>query len=321
MHSDPSDTAPATLLQILRAHIRLLVAGLLLGLALAIAYVNLAERKYAVTLVLVPTEDSSAALKQIGGGLSSLASLAGVNLPGGAGSLNFELLPDGMISRETAASLAKDETLLRGAFPSKWDDASRSWKEPVGTVAGLKKGIKNLASAILGVEFKPFGPPGPEEMQEFLQKRMTVSTDRKRPVITASILHHDPEFAKALLYRAWLDTDRRMKESSLARSTANIEYLTKRLAETQTLDYRLYLNTVMSQEEKRRMTTMSSLPFVAEPFGAPVASSRPVSPNILLALVAGPLIGLFLAFAVLVVRRRTEFAVMVGALLKSDPPA
>lgn len=321
MNSDQSALPPASFFQILRAHAGLLVAGLLLGLGAAIAYVNLAERRYAITMVLVPTEDSSAALKSMSGSLGSLASLAGVNLPGGADSLNFELMPDALVSRETAAALASDPEMLKGAFPSLWDNTSNSWREPAGPLRPVKKGLKGIAAAVLGLDVEPFSAPGAEDMQEFLQKRMSVSTDRKRPVLTVSILHKDPEYGKELLRRAWSETDQRMKQASLARSTANIDYLTRRLAETQTMEYRLYLNTVMSQEEKRRMTTSSSLPYVAEPFGAPVASVRPVSPNILLALVSGSLVGLFLAFGIMIVRRREDFARMVGALLKNDTAA
>jgi hypothetical protein len=300
--------SPRSLSQILRAEAKLLVALVLAGLALAIGYLHIAEQRYAVTLVLVPTEASSGGAKALGGGLGSLASLAGVQLPGGADSLNFDLLPDAMVSRETAAELARDPAILRATFPSLWDEANGRWREPTSTVYAVKKAILSVVKTILGVQIRQFAPPGAEEMQEFLAKRLSISTDRKRPVITASILHADPAYAKNLLYRAWLVTDRRMKQSSMKRSTANIAYLSQRLTQTQALDYRTYLYTVMSQEEKRLMTTSSSLPYVAEPFGAPVASVRPASPNILFVLLIGPLAGLIVALGIVVIRRRNEIA-------------
>jgi hypothetical protein len=299
---------PRSLLQILRSEARLLLVATVVGVALAIAYIHLAERRYAVSLVLVPTEASSMAQKSLGGGLGSLASLAGVELPGGGDSLNFDLLPDAMISRETATALASDPMILRATFPKLWDARTGRWQEPSGTAYALKKAIRSAAAAVLGIEDRKFAPPGPEDMQEFLSKRLVVSRDRKRPVITVSILHPDPEFAKTLLQRAWLVSDRRLKQTSLKRSTANIEYLSQRIAQTQALDYRLYLFTVMSQEEKRRMTTSSSLPYVADPFGAPVASVWPVTPNILLGLVGGPLVALLVGLALVIVRRREEIA-------------
>lgn len=308
MNSGTSGNPPRSLSQILRAEAKLLAALGLAGLALAILYLNIAEQRYAVTLVLVPTEASSGGQKALGGGLGSLASLAGVQLPGGADSLNFDLLPDAMVSRETAAELARDPAILRATFPSLWDEASGSWQEPTSSFYVVKKAILSVVKSVLGMPKRPFKPPGAEEIQEFMNKRVAVSTDRKRPVITASILHADPAYAKNLLYRAWLVTDRRMKQSSMKRSTANIAYLSQRLTETQALEYRTYLYTVMSQEEKRLMTTSSSLPYVAEPFGAPVASVRPVSPNLLFVLLIGPLAGLIIALGLVVIRNRNEIA-------------
>lgn len=313
MHLGPPHNPPRSLVQIVRADAKMLVIFVLTGFALAVAYVNLAERRYLVSLVLVPTEASGASQKSLGGGLGSLASLAGVDLPGGANTLNFDLLPDAMVSRETATTLARDPEILRATFPLLWDSVNGRWKESTGTAYELKKAVRSAVAAVLGSEDPQFAPPGPEQMQEFLTKRITIAKDRKRPVITASILHADPVFAKKLLYRTWLFSDQRMKSSSLTRSTANIAYLSRRLSQTQALDYRLYLFTVMSQEEKRQMTTSSSLPYVAEPFGGPVASVRPVSPNILFALVSGPLAGLIVAIAVMIVRRRDEIARLLSS--------
>ncbi|OYU15649.1 MAG: hypothetical protein CFE37_04825 [Alphaproteobacteria bacterium PA4] len=318
MDSGTPHHPPRSLASIVRADARLLILAVLTGLALAIAYINVAERRYLVSFVLVPTQASGAAEKLLGGSLGSLASFAGVDLPGGGDSLNFDLLPDAMVSRETATTLANDPAILRATFPRLWDNASGRWKEPDGAVYNIIKAVRSAASVVLGTDGPKFKPPGPQDMQEFLSKRVTVSRDRKRPVITVSILHADPAYAKTLLYRAWLSSDQRMKMSALTRSKANIAYLSRRLNQTQALDYRLYLFTVMSQEEKRQMTTSSPLPYVAEPFGAPVASVKPVSPDILFTLLTFPLVALIIGIAVMVVRRRDELARLLTAR-QSDP--
>ena len=314
-----SGAPPRSLLEIVRGEFRFLMLAAALGLALALVYTNVAERRYAVTLTLVPTEQSDNALKSLSGGsLGSLASLAGVNLPGSSNSLNFDLMPDAIVSRETATQLSLDQDLMHATFDRDWDPVGKSWREPHGLLRTIRKAITTPLAFVVGNEVEPYSPPGPQEMQSFLEKRLMVSRDRKRPVITVSMLHRDPEYAKALIYRTWKVADDRMKQSSLERSTANIDYLSKRLIETQTLDYRLYLYTVMSQEEKRRMTTSNSLPFVAEPFGVPTASAKPVSPNIPLALATGLAGGAIFGFAVMMVRRRKEIAPALKALLREE---
>lgn len=139
--SSETMSSPRSVWQIIRAEAKLLFAAIVVGLMLGLIYIHVVERRYAVSLVLVPTEASGGAQKSLAGGLGSLASLAGVDLPGAGDTLNFDLLPDAMIFRETATALARDPQILRATFPKLWDSITRSWKEPTDTAYAVKKAV------------------------------------------------------------------------------------------------------------------------------------------------------------------------------------
>jgi hypothetical protein len=311
--TDPSADAPG-LWTILRQSAGLLLATTLLGLAAALAYTHLVTPKYRVSLTLVPSEDNAAAVSALGSssGLSSLASLAGVNLPTGTNALSFELFPDAIVSRETADVLAADPAVMRAAFARYWDGDGKRWREPEGLGYAAVRGVKSA----LGYRLEPFSAPDGYDLQEYLKKHLSVVKDRKKPVIELSIDHSDREFAKALLLESARVTDTRLKNDILERSSKNIAYLSDRLNNTQNIEYRNFLYVAMSQEEKRVMSTSNGLPYVAEPFGVPVVTMDPVVPNVPLAIGLGVIGGLFIGLLVVAFRRRDAIGPALAGLLK-----
>lgn len=315
MADSESGSSLATLTGIFGRYAAWLGGSVCLGLAAAALYVHTAEPKYRVTLLLVPSQDSPLAKSAMGaGGLSGLASLAGVSLPGDANALPFELFPDALAAPETAASLLAIPPLMQTAFASRWDARTGQWQLPASIAFRFGSGLKGF----LGYPANKTIEPNGQMMQEFIKKRVKIVRDRKRPIITLSIDHEDTQFSRSLLQTMASVTDERLKESSLKRSRENVAYLQSRLAETQNVEYRAFLLSVMAEVEKQRMASSGSMPYVAEGFGAPAVSAEPVTPNIPLAYATGALVGLLLAVIALCIRHWSIVRRRLVELMQSD---
>ncbi len=313
-----SQTFPASLPEILISNWQTMVATMLAGLIAATVYLNFVERQYATTLTLVPTEENARVSGTLGGGLGNLASLAGVELPQSSGSMQFEMLPDAIISQETASKISEDPAILHTVFAQNWDPATKMWKAPGGAVSTVKRTIKDLTALIFGGEVRDRTIPDTKDMLEYLEKRVSVTRDKKRPVVLISFTHGNREFAETFVLKLWKITDDRLKDAALARSTSNINYLDRRVLETQTIEYKMYLLNVMSSEEKRRMITSGDLPYAAEPFGMPVSTSEPVQPDIVFTVVAGTAIGLMFGILLVLWRRRAQILPIFTNMLRDE---
>jgi uncharacterized protein involved in exopolysaccharide biosynthesis len=90
-----------------------------------------------------------------------------------------------------------------------------------------------------------------------------------------------------------------MRQHDLERATADIGYLSQRLAGVTVEDYRKALVTNLVQQEKIRMLASAPPPYISDVLGRPMISARPVSPVPLAvlaaALILGGLVGLGIA--------------------------
>jgi uncharacterized protein involved in exopolysaccharide biosynthesis len=272
-----------------------LIAALTTGL-IGLAVVHLTTYKYAATLKVTPVQSTTgASLGGSMGGLRGLASLAGISLPGGQDSLSFDLYLESFQSRELADELAKNQEIMTRVFSSEWDAKRQEWRQP--SVAF--KPLRGFVKSILGMPSYPWQQPDGARLQEYLQVMVKVARDQKKPIVTISMEHKDKEFAVRLLTAAHEAADLSLRRKALARANENIRYLTEKLAVTVVAEHRMAIAETLSEQEKMRMMTSSTTPFVAEPFGRAVASMRPVTPkpirDVFIAGFSGLLLGAFIA--------------------------
>jgi len=261
-------------------------------LAVAVLYLHLAERKYAVRMVI--TGASSHTQSTGGGTLDELSSIAGIDLPG-AGNPQFKLFVGALRSPFAAQAIAADQELLKVMFPREWSAAEGKWRQPHSYV----RPVFRLVGRSLWGYNQPWSPPGVSRVFDYLKDELKIISDTKSGTVSLQIDSARPEVAERVLVTLINALDDRMRQHDLQRATVDIDYLSQRLAAVTVEDYRKALVSNLVQQEKTRMLASAPLPYVSDVLGKPMISARPVSPSpiavLAAALILGGLVGLGVA--------------------------
>lgn len=273
------------------------LGGALIG---AIVYLHLATYRYTAELRVTAVYSA----QQLPAGLSGIASLAGISLPGDKAVTPIALYSAALRSRDVAAAVVADPVLMRHIFPDEWDAAAGRWRDP----GGLTQGLVQTAKRLLGIPVQPWSPPDASDVQLHLAKHLAIVEAPRTNITTVAVNDPDPQMAKRLLATLNEAADRHLRERALARSSEYIAYLERKLLDVQVAEYRESLVQALSAQERTRMMASSDAPYAAEPLGAIVASVKPTTPKPVVVLVAATILGLLagLALAVLadIVRSR-----------------
>jgi Chain length determinant protein len=266
--------------------------SVLISLSISVLYLNFAKYKYTSTLVVAPAQSSSG--KGLAGGLGGLASLAGVGMPVDSATGSFQLYVEGLHSRTVAEILAKNPTLMQGAFPDDWDAKTQSWREPANFVGTIVSGVKRL----LGMPVFVWTPPDAARLNDLIDEEVVVDEKPKKAIVTISMANQDPAFANAFLAALSTASDDIIRARAVARTRDYIAYLTMRLETVTLAEHRSKLADSLSEQERTLMLASSGLPFAAESFGNPAATRRPTTPRPGLVLAGGMTVGLLLGIAI-----------------------
>ena len=283
---------PVPISQRLRRNWLYPVTGLTIGAVAALLYLNFATYEYAASYRVTPVRSDGPGLSS---SLSSLAAVAGVSVGRGDVAKPFTLYLNLLKSRDVAAVLAKDRTLMRGAFKSSWDERNRQWRQPPSKARWLKHLVMGLA----GAPIPAWTPPDAARLQLYLQDNVNVSDDQRNAIATISMTSEDAKFAIALLSALDKQADKLVRNRALARAEAAITYLKATLPTVTLAEHREALAESLGEQERVKMMSMTTSAFAAEPLGAVIASAEPVTPNPFLTIAAlgglGLLVGMLVA--------------------------
>lgn len=261
----------------------------LIALAGAILYLNMATYRYSARMLVTPPQNAAGAGQPRGlGSLSSLASLAGVNMPAGPGSGNFMLYLEGLHSQSAAADLARDKQFMRKVFPHEWNEAAHGWRQPRSVLSSTKRFFFD----VLGIPNDRWYAPNASRLQEYIRTEVSVTEDLDTGTVTVAFEHEDPVFAPALLAALHRTVDRQLQEKSLSRAISYIHHLEKVLRTVTVVEHRQALIQTLSEQERIRMIASSSAPFAADIIDGPSVSLNPTRPQPVLVLIASMLAGL-----------------------------
>jgi len=264
------------------------VAGTVLA---ALLYLHIATYKYTGTLMVSPVIQSSqtGGLSSKLGGLSNLASLAGVNIGGDTATQAFMLYQKGLYSRDVADQLAKDPQIMHAVFRKQWDAANKQWIPPNPTVRSIVVFVQSL----LGIPYHDWQPPDGALLQEYVINNVYIETEPDKPVVTITYGDEDPQFAVKFLHTLDRAVDNKLRDLALVRANQYIGYLSDQLTKVANTDVREALMATLTDQENTKMMASVTAPYSAQPFGPPSASRRPTFPKPLLVLAAALLIGGF----------------------------
>ncbi len=272
--------------------------GLVAGGVAALLYLNFATYEYAASYRVTPVRSDGPGLSS---SLSSLAAVAGVSVGRGDAAKPFTLYLNLLKSRDVAALLARDRSLMRSAFNSSWDERAKQWRQPPSKTRWLK----NLVRGLAGAPIPAWTPPDAARLQLYLQDHVSVSDDQRNAIATISTTNEDPKFAIKLLDALDRQSDKLVRDRALARAEAAIAYLKATLPTVTLAEHRLALADSLGEQERVRMMSMASSSFAAEQLGAIVASPEPVTPNPFLTIAALGGLGL-LSGALVAINRKVR---------------
>lgn len=268
----------------------LLATVVLACFLLAVSYLHIATYKYSAMIKVVPVEDNSTKA----GGLASIAAIAGVGAAQPAS--NFDLFVDGLTDYETAQVLSHDPLVMQTIFAHEWDAEKKSWKKPEGAITTFKGALKRF----LGFPDRPWVAPGAAQLRDYLVREIEISTAKKATIVSITLRHAKPAFARYVINRLHVVVDARIRQNALSRADASIAYINRKLPSITVPEYRQALVDIMAINEKQRMLASSGLPFAAAPVSVTEISNGPVSPKpafvLALALLFGIALGALVIF-------------------------
>lgn len=250
---------------------KLILAVSFVAALLAAGISLLMQNIYQAEVLLAPVktdESKPGGLASALGGLSGLASMAGLSV-GGGGSVQENLAV--LNSREFLWKFIQEKKLMPILFEDDWDAENNSW-----------------------VESDPEEQPSLWDAYRLLTEEgvLSVSTDKESGLIHVGIEWTDAEqsaaWANALVSRL----NQYLRQQAIARSNSNLKYLNSELAHTAIADMRQALFELIAQEQKKAMLASTQEQFAFQVLDAAVAPDKKIKPKrslivILTALVAG----------------------------------
>jgi uncharacterized protein involved in exopolysaccharide biosynthesis len=278
-----TDVDLRTLLRLLWSRRWLILASTLLFTALLAAVAFLTRPVYRATTVLVPAnvEGGAAGIGAMLGQFGGLASLAGVNLGGGANN-DTEVSLAVLRSREFTESFIRDRNLLPLLFEKEWDAQAKRWKGDEADWPTLAQGYK-----------------------EFDREIRSVAYDRKTGLVTLQVDWRDPQVAADWANDLVARANAEMRRRAIADARAAVEYLEKELAATITVDTRSAISRLMESQIKQRMLANVTLEYAFRVIDRALAPDPKdmIRPKRLLLVAFGFVLGLLVGVIFVLLRR------------------
>lgn len=273
---------------------------ILCSLLLAVVYLHVATYRYTVLLKVAPAQSNSSSGRGLasalsGSGLGDLASMAGVNLGGGAsGGSQFQLYIESLPSRSVADVLARRTDLMKVIFSREWSEENHAWHPPGGVLRSIANGVKS----VLGYPPQKWQPPDGARLQDYLEDSVTIAQSAKQVLVTIKLVHEDPVFAEHFLEALHEVADNQLRQKTFVRSTQYIAYLNHILPTVTVAEQRQAIAASLNEQQKNLMMAGTRTSFAAEPFGGAYATEKPTTPvptiTILVAIVAGAFLGVII---------------------------
>ena len=257
---------------------------------------------YKATTLLSPAGEQSGAggLAKMAGQFGGLASLAGINL-GGGGTDKTGLALEVLKSRFFLENFIEKHNLLVPLM------AVNNWDIATNTLM-YDEEIYNPDNKAWIREVKAPKKPQPsswEAFQEF-KKILSITTDKETGMVTISIEHYSPEVATQWLKLLVTDINSTMREQDKIEAQNSIDYLTKKLQETQLADMQTVFYQLIEEQTKTIMLAEVSKEYVLKTIDPANAPEEKAKPKRALIVVLGTMLGGILSVLIVLIRYFTK---------------
>jgi uncharacterized protein involved in exopolysaccharide biosynthesis len=233
---------------------------------------------YTADAILIPSDEmlgltQSGALSSLGG----LASLVGVNMPGG--NKQNEAV-ETLRSRGLTRSYIESNALLPIIFHNKWDPEAHKWRTS-GHVPTLEDGYRKFDKDI-----------------------RSVVENRKSGLVTISVTWDDPQLAKQWAVGLVEGANDLLRKQAIEKSSRNLEYLQKASDTTSIMEIKTTIYKLMESEIKKQMIASGDKSYAFRVVDPAVVPERKVFPKRAYFLVYGVLICPIVWSAIIALRTR-----------------
>jgi uncharacterized protein involved in exopolysaccharide biosynthesis len=209
-------------------------------------YAFTATPVYRATTLLMPAgkQEQKGGLSALAGQFGGLASLAGVNLGGGDGSVDKALVM--LKSRTFITQFIHEEHLLPILFSKSWNVKTQSWKE-------LKS---SWFERLTGNRYENLSKTQKPTMQQAygsFSKLMTVNNDEKKGTVSLSIDWNDPVLAAQWANKLEKKLDDFIRSKDVTEAEKSIKYLTKQLNKIDAVELQKSIYALIESQSKTVM--------------------------------------------------------------------
>ena len=253
---------------------------------------------YRATTLLAPASEQGGAggLSKMAGQFGGLASLAGINLGGGGTDktgLALEILKSRLFLENF---IAKHQLLVPLMAANNWDANSNT--------LAIDNEIYNSETNTWLREVKAPKKPEPSPWEAFkaFQQVLSVSTDKESGMITLAIEYYSPEIATQWLVWLVADINSTMREQDKLEAQNSIDYLSKKLQETQLADMQTVFYQLIEEQTKTIMLAEVSQEYVLKTIDPANAPEEKAKPKRALIVVLGTMLGGILSVLIVLIR-------------------
>ena len=260
-------------------------------------YLHRAEQKFTVTYTFAPVESQQDSPNL--GGLSGLASLAGISLPSSSSS-DFIIFKFLLQSEEIGEKLLKDENLVKEIFEDEWDTDQQSFRQPPD--GSLSPYVRTLKKLLTGKTASEYITPNAARLSVWLKNAFNASEDRDSGFLTLSSETTKPNLIMKVMAQATFETDSLLKERFIQSSEQTMSFYQTKLSQARAREHREALAKLIAAEDQKLMLVSKGEYFVAKPVTVPAVSLEPTSPKYSLVLALSVVLGSFLGAALVLFR-------------------
>lgn len=279
----------------------IVLAGVLAGVIGIVVAFSLGNQYKASTVLAPAGEDAKGAAGALASQFGGLASLAGINLPGGGGGPKTSLAV--LQSAEFIAQFIEEQGIKPALYPQLWDAQRQQWKprNAPGFLRQLTLSWVDDPVQQARARRKTTEPGDLAAAEMFKLGVLSVSEEKKTGLVTVAISWRDPNQAVAWAEGLVRQLNRRMQREAMAEADRSLAYLQAELAKTQEVPVREAIYKLVESTQKSRMiaSVTNEVAFkVLDPASAPELPVSPKRPLII--VLAGMLGGMFAVVALLI---------------------
>ncbi|MGZ9897670.1 Wzz/FepE/Etk N-terminal domain-containing protein [Shewanella gaetbuli] len=242
-------------------------------------------------------EQGGGGLAALAGQFGGLASMAGINLGGGAGVDKTQMAIEVLKSRQFTSAFIQKHNILPDlmAFDN-WNmsDNTVSYDEELYDISS-NKWVREVQA--------PFKPePSMQEAHKEFSKIISVNTDKETGMVKLSVEHQSPYVAQQWVNLLVEDINTEMKQRDVAEATKSTQFLESKIAETNIADIKTVLYKLIEEQAKTIMFAEVREEYVFKTIDPALVPEEKSGPKRALICVLGTMLGGMLAVMLVLIR-------------------